>query len=374
MERRIKIFVIGTRGFPHIQGGIEKHCEAIYTRLAEQGYIITVFARGPYFASKNQVPEWKGVQFKYLWCPRSKHFEAIIHSFLALCISIVKRPEIIHVHAIGPALLVPFAKLSGLKVIFTHHGHDYERQKWNYFAKLVLKLGEYCGIQYSDIIIAVSETIKHNLKLKFPGRNIITIPNGVTIPKKIPGESVLHKYKLTKKKYILSVGRFVKEKGFHDLIAAYKLIQNPSFNLVIAGDADHESKYSATLKTLAEYPSIILTGFLSEKELSELYAHAGLFILPSYHEGLSIALLEAISYNVSFLVSDIPANMFFGIEQYRFFNRGNTKDLSEKIEKLFMQDISHIEQDKLRSMLIKDYNWDNAIKQLDVLYQNLIIE
>ena len=38
----MKIYVLGTRGFPDIQGGVEKHCESLYTRIAQKGFDITV--------------------------------------------------------------------------------------------------------------------------------------------------------------------------------------------------------------------------------------------------------------------------------------------------------------------------------------------
>ena len=45
-----------------------------------------------------------------------------------------------HIHAIGPALLTPMARLLGMKVVFTHHGPDYDRNKWGTAAKTILKL------------------------------------------------------------------------------------------------------------------------------------------------------------------------------------------------------------------------------------------
>ncbi len=53
--------------------------------------------------------------------------------------------DIVHIHAIGPALLVPIARLLGIKVVFTHHGPDYDRDKWGFWAKTMLKLGERMG-------------------------------------------------------------------------------------------------------------------------------------------------------------------------------------------------------------------------------------
>lgn len=106
----------------------------------------------------------------------------------------------------------------------------------------------------------------------------------------LAGET-LKKYNLEPKKYVFTACRFVSEKGLHDLVLAYKKIKNPEIELVIAGDADHETEYSKNLKKMTkETKRVVLAGFVSVRPLQELYSNAGLFVLPSYYEGLPIAL------------------------------------------------------------------------------------
>ncbi len=109
------------------------------------------------------------------------------------------------------------------------------------------------------------------------------------------------------------MARFVEEKGLHDLIAAYAAA-GCSVPLVLIGDADHADEYSERLKQQATAtPNVILTGFISGAPLHTLFSQAGLFVLPSYHEGLPIALLEAMSWSLPVVVSDIPANLEIGL-------------------------------------------------------------
>lgn len=75
----------------------------------------------------------------------------------------------------------------------------------------------------------------------------------------------------------------------------------------------------------------VMTGYITGKPLQQLFAHAGFFVMPSYHEGHPIALLEALSYGLPALVSDIPANIEIYSEGIQYFNCGNVGDLNAKM-------------------------------------------
>ncbi|GAG38931.1 unnamed protein product, partial [marine sediment metagenome] len=170
----------------------------------------------------------------------------------------------------------------------THHGPDYKRAKWGRLAKAVLKLGERLGCKYANQIIAISAGIKTQVKEKFD-RETHLIPNGIEILERARKMAYIESLGLTPGRYILSVARFVPEKGLHHLISAFSSLQT-DWKLVITGDADHETPYSRRLKSQAATDrKVVLTGFIQGNALNEIYSHAGLFVLPSYHEGLPIA-------------------------------------------------------------------------------------
>ena len=366
-----KVFVIGTRGFPNVQGGVEKHCEELYPRLAKLGFNIEVFTRTPYIPAAERLKEWKGIKFIHLWCPRKKSFEAIIHTFLGVMLARLRSPDILHIHAIGPSLLIPLAKCLGMKVVMTHHRPDYEREKWGRFAKIILKAGEVLGTLFADRIIAISKGIEKHLK----GRGIkkvVYIPNGVSLPKILQAGETLRKYNVKAAEYIFTACRFVPEKGLHDLINAYGKIKNPDFKLVIAGDADHETDYSRGIKKMAgETEGVVLTGFVSGEPLQELFSNAGLFVLPSYYEGLPIALLEAMSYGLPVLVSDIPQNREVHLPDFRYFSAGDVEKLSVKIVELMKQGISEEEKKQQAEILINEYNWEDIARKTFEVYESI---
>jgi len=178
---------------------------------------------------------------------------------------------------------------------------NYNHNKWGNFAKLILKTGERFVGKLADKIIVVSQKQK---KIYADNSNVVVIPNGVDIQNSSTSVGYLNKIGVEPGGYIVAVSRFVPEKGLDLLVKAFQMIHAP-YKLVIAGDADHETDYSKNLKQMIDADNrIIRTGYITGKRLNEVFTHAGLFVLPSFHEGLPIALLEAMSYGLSVLVSE----------------------------------------------------------------------
>lgn len=362
----MKIIVIGTRGIPDILGGVETHCEELYPRIAAMGHEVTVVCRSPYVKKKDRL-KFREVKLKTIYAPHVKALEAIVHSFLAVIYARKMKPDIIHIHAIGPAIMVPLARMFGLKVVMTNHGPDYERQKWGKLAKSMLKLGERFGALFSNKVIVISDLIAGILRNKYGRSDTNIIYNGVTLPIKSHSRNFLNELGIKEPdKYLLAAGRFVKEKGFHDLIDAYLASGlSDKFRLVIAGDSDHEDTYSSSLKKKALSAGIILPGFVKGDKLNQLFSHASLFILPSYHEGLPIVLLEAMSYGIDVVVSDIPANRLNELTDKDFFRVGDTLDLIRVLRnKLIDSKIRTREYD------LSSYDWDEIAKQTVKVYSD----
>jgi len=330
MTRPIKVMMLGLRGFPGVQGGVETHAEHLCPGLVERGCEVTVLARAPY-QRPDTGPLWRGVRFVSLWAPRSKGLEAILHSVLGMLYAAVKRPDILHIQAIGPAIVTLPARLLGLRVVVTHHGPDYDRQKWGAFARFALRTGERFGMRWSNQRIVISQVIADIVK-RGHDRDSTLIPNGVCLPELPEAVDQLAQFGLTPGKYVLLVSRLVPEKRHLDLIAAFKRAAPPGWKLAIVGASDHPDLYvREVLEQSAQSPAIVCTGLQTGAALAQLYGHAGLFVLPSSHEGLPIALLEALSYGLPVLASDIPANLAVGLSDDHYFPLGQIEALAARL-------------------------------------------
>lgn len=362
----MRVVVIGTRGIPRISGGVETHCENLYPRIVVMGHDVTVVRRRCYVKDDNRISEYKGVKLVDLYTPKKKSLEAIIHTFLAVIKARRLKADVVHVHAIGPSIMVPLARLLGMKVVMTHHGPDYDRGKWGRMAKLVLKTGEKWGARFSHRVIVISTVIADILRDKYGREDTDLIYNGVNQPPVSKSTEYIENLGLEPKKYIVAVGRFVQEKGFHDLIEAYKQLKTKGVKLALVGDSDHPDKYSEELKRKGKEAGVVFTGFIKGEPLNQISQNAALFVLPSYHEGLPIALLEAMSYKLDVVVSDIPANKIKELENGDFFPVGNVEALVAKIDEKLQRGMAQREYD------LTNYNWDNIAKSTVKIYEEVV--
>ena len=373
-----KIVVTGTRGIPHIMGGVETHCEELFPRIADMGFDVTVIRRKHYVNLDNDRKlgvnnyRWKGVGLLDLDAPKSKASEAICHTIKAVFAAKKMKANLLHVHAIGPALAIPLARLLGLKVVFTHHGPDYDRDKWGYVAKKMLRLGERFACKYANHVIVISDVIQNLIAEKY-GRteNVHLIFNGVPTPELCHEPEYFKELGIEEGKYILGMCRFVPEKHLHDLILAYVKLKYEKripddIRLVLAGDTDFEDNYSRDLKKLAKQNNVVLTGFIHGTRLHSILTNAMCYSLPSSHEGLPIALLEAMSYQLPVLTTNIPANLAVNLDPYCYHNVGDVDTMAKKLEAICNKPLQRIKYD------MGKYDWDIIAKQVVEVYEECL--
>lgn len=366
----MKVAIMGTRGFPNVQGGVENHCENLTINLVKLGCEVIVFTRKPYV--DQSITNYQGVTLVSLPTIRHKVLEAFIHTFLAVVVSLKYKPDVIHIQGIGPGFFAWFARLLGKKVVLTTHGANYKHLKWNPLEKFVLRSFEWASFKWSNIIIAISNPIAKELQEKYHKSPFI-IPNGVNIIEPSRSEEKLHELNIRKERYMLAVGRLVPEKGFHDLVKAFYDLNLADWKLIIVGSADHQSDYSISLLKSGQISNkIIFTGFLTGAPLYELYSHAGLFILPSYYEGLPISLLEAMSFGLPCIASDIEGNKTIKLPPENYFKVGNIDSLKTTMLKLIALKRSNEEKLAQINFVRENYSWDKIASSTLEIYQKII--
>ena len=367
----MKIYFIGQKGMPTHGGGVEHYVENLATRLAKQGHDVFAYTRHSY-SDKNKT-EYKGVKLINLPSVPTKNLDTITHTFLAVIDVLFRKADVIHFHSIGPSSLIWLPKLlkRNTTVIATFQSQCYKHQKWSGFAKWFLHLGEKILCNFADAIIVPSKTLQNYAK-KIYNKETTYIPNGVTIDR-AHADNLIKEWNLTKGEYFLTVSRLIRHKGIQYLIKAYQQMRTNK-KLVIVGDGSFTDDYVAELKKLAgDNKNIIFTGNQIGISLAQLYSNAYAFIQPSESEGLSVALLEAMSYSLPVIVSDIEENKEAVGNAGILFKKKNIQDLKKQMRFLIRDKKQrNLLAKKSKQRVINNYDWDDLTADVVNAYQETL--
>jgi glycosyltransferase involved in cell wall biosynthesis len=225
-------------------------------------------------------------------------------------------------------------KLARLRVVVTHHGCDYDAEKWNALLRGLLRLGEHIGVRFADAVICVSDTLRRDVESRF-GVQARTIYNGAQIKPKIrPAARQLQA--LRANSYVLMVGRITKHKRVLDVIEAMDCPRLRDTPLVVCGSLDRaDPNVTAVLAAAKNRPNVLLAGFVAPEHLPWLYARALCTVMASSYEGMPLAVLEALAAGSSVLLSDIPAHRELSLPPEQYVAVGNVSAIRTRLVRLW---------------------------------------
>ncbi|MFB6276697.1 MAG: glycosyltransferase family 4 protein [Halothece sp.] len=367
----MKIAVIGVKGIPAKQGGIEYYAQELYQLIASKGHTVDLYARSNYTQVESfSSYQYKGIKVISLPSIITESFDALFNSFLATFISTIIQYDVIHFHALGPSLFCWLPRLfSSAKVVATCHGLDWQRAKWSKLAKSIIYSGERSAIAYAHDVIVVSEDLQTYFQNEY-GIETTYIP---TAPAKYadsnPTSAYLDSLGLVTGRYILFLGRLVPEKRPDLLLEAFQLLHPSDWKLVLVGDSSGNSHYK---KELLKHKNekILFTNTLTGNLLAEIVRNAGLFVLPSDLEGLPLGMLEAMREGVPVIASDIPSHcQLIGEDRGLLFQAGNLQSLVSQLEKFLSQpEAFHCYAQKAKEYVNANHSWEEISKQNLTLY------
>jgi glycosyltransferase involved in cell wall biosynthesis len=174
----------------------------------------------------------------------------LFHSLLGVLYAAVRRPALLHIHGIGPGMVTPLARLLGLRVVATHHGKDYEREKWGRWraACCAGAKGRRCcdqrgGVHFAGVQRGTAQQLSPRCG---------SCAQRVDLLRPVPPGATLARHGLAAGRYVVNVARIVPEKRQLDLIAAFQQADLPEdVRLVLIGGADHEADYVRQVRQAA---------------------------------------------------------------------------------------------------------------------------
>ncbi len=219
-----------------------------------------------------------------------------------------RKYDLFHIHAAerGSTFRKNFylrtIKRSGKKVIIHIHGAEY----LTFYDGLNIRKKRIVDnfIRQADLVLALSDSWKQELESRFQMNACETLYNGVD-PASLDSAS---SDPLEHQNTFLMLGRLGERKGIYDLIAAVELavLQNPELKLILAGDGEVD-QVRRTVKEKGLEKNIIVLGWIDGAEKLRCLREAATVVLPSYHEGLPMSILEGMSAGKAIISTTVGA-------------------------------------------------------------------
>lgn len=364
----MRIAFLTTMGIPARYGGFETCVEEVATRLVKKGHEVIVYCG--YKGSKPQLQTYKGIQLIQIPCLKSKFLDFPFRAFISSLDVLHRRVDIAHFYGSDawPFALLP--RLISSHSVLSLDGLVWNRRSYPSWVRNILRSTAGFALYTPNITTVDSRSVQYWYHQNY-GRPPIYVPYGANIDLTEPDGKYLRKMGLEKGKYVLFVGRLVREKGVHHLVKAFREITADS-KLVIVGSDPYNREYESFLKSIASKNTLFL-GYVYGKRCQDLYKGAYLYVTPSELEGTSPALLTAMALGKCILVSDIPENIETVNKVGFFFKHGDSEDLQNKLAFL-LSNPKIVEKAGLRAIehVKAHYNWDKITDQLEKMYYSLI--
>jgi len=366
----MQIAMLGIRGVPANFGGSETAVEEIGSRLVERGHQVTVYCRR-HKDTLLGTRSYKGMRRIVLPSINTLNLDLMSHSFLSLLQMARERFDVVHMHGVGNALLLPLFKATGrgARSLVIVDGPDWQRPKWGRMARLAFRASFPMAVRWADGVISDNVQVQELFRTRY-GRETPLVGYGADLVR--PTElATIKKYGLQPNGYVLQVGALVPDKGVHVLVQAYEKLAT-ELPLVIVGDTPYLSAYKAQVRSTRD-PRIHFLGYVYGQEYRELLANCRLYIHPLLVDGTSPALLQAMAYGCCIVASDLPEIEGSLADTGLRFTTGSAEALSQKITEALAcpEQMADLGQ-KARQRIVDYFNWDRVTDAYEELSQGLL--
>jgi glycosyltransferase involved in cell wall biosynthesis len=285
-----------------------------------------------------------------------------------------RRPDIVHIHfasrasSVRKMLLARMALASGARLIMHHHGGGY-REYWAGLSDSA-RAATLRTLSRAHCLIVLGESWREFFaSVGVPRERIVVVPNPVVLPAVLPqrlGRSHVR---------LVFLGLLSRKKGVFDLIDALSRLRPECLGrtrLVLAGNGDRKAVCElAERRGLARFVEV--RDWISPAERDRLLAAADAFVLPSYAEGLPMALLESMAWGlpvISTTVGSIPEHVCDGV-QGLLVQPGDVSELAGAIERIVLDDALRARMGEQARRAVEPLNIDLYARRIVAIYDSV---
>lgn len=280
--------------------------------------------------------------------------------------------DIVHCHtpiaAFCTRLACRKARKNGTRVFYTAHGFHFYKgaplKNW-----LLFYTAEKLCAHLTDVLITINQEDYELAQRKLKAKRVVYVP-GVGIDlEKFSASSVNKKAKREElgipedAKLLLSVGELNENKNHETVIRAIADMRDTYY--IVAGGGSRKEKLLSIIEELGLTDRVKLLG--RRDDIAELCSAADVFVFPSFREGLSVALMEAMACGLPCAVSKIRGNTDL-IDQNggTLFDPHSVQSCKDRLEELFGSDLK--KAGEYNAEKVKKFSLDNVNEEMKKLY------
>lgn len=283
--------------------------------------------------------------------------------------------DIVHTHTPNASMIARLAcrkvRKQGTRVFYTAHGFHFFKgaplKNW----LMYYPIEKFCA-RFTDVLITINKEDYALAQKKMPAKKVCYVPGvGIDLDRirsvqadrnemrksmGVPEDCVL----------LTSVGELIKRKNHQVVIRAIAKLKNPNVHYAIAGQGLLLSELIGLSKELGVEQQVHFLGYRTD--VCQIYKASDIAILPSFQEGLPVALMEAMACKIPVICSKIRGNVDLVQNEDVQFSPFDAEELLAKIRNL-------VDKQSLREQLsnencenVKIFSLKNVLKEMKNIY------
>ncbi len=370
-EKKLRVSVIGTVGVPACYGGFESLVDNLLD-FTPPNVEYTVFCSAKKY--EKRLETYKGAKLVYLNMDANGK-DSIFYDFKSMKLSVAAKADIMLVLGVSGCMFLPYIrKIFKGKIITNIDGLEWRRDKWQWYAKKLLKFSEKMAVKYSDIVIGDNKGITDYVKTEYSkmlkNKRVELIAYGGDQVSRVKDDSLYEKYPFCREPYSVTVCRIEPENNIHVILEAFSKM--PDDVLVFVGNWQKSDYGQALKEKYSAFQNIHLLDSVYEGHtVNFLRSNARVYIHGHSAGGTNPSLVEAMNLSLPILAFDCVYNRATTQEKCLYWKTSD--DLQNLMKKLCH---SGLDSESLCKKISDEmgktgkslYSWERIARQYNDLY------
>jgi glycosyltransferase involved in cell wall biosynthesis len=357
--KKLRIGILGSRGFPSTYGGYETLVRHLAPYLVHAGHEVTVYCRTRDEGRRMWITE----DVRCIATPGrdTKSFSTPTFGLTGTLDASVRRFDSLLVLNIANGFWLPLLRAARKPFAVNTDGIEWQRGKWSRFGRGVFRAGAWMTARNANVLICDSRAIGAIWNTTF-GRDSTFIPYGAPVLSSV-GRDRLEAMGLGGEPYLLVVARLAPENNVDLTLDALQLLGDRAPHAVIVGSANFDSPIEARLRKLEAGGGVSWLGHVDDQRLlTQLWAHSTVYVHGHSVGGTNPALLQALGAGAPTFALDTPFNAEVLPHSEQLFPH-DAHTLAERIRSVAASVPLQREMvQRGRSIVGERYSWEDVCK------------